>query len=124
FEETLEVASGDESAVSNGRMILNLGDGKLVGEWEGVVRLGPGYYDAYVRPSPVNVPVKREVRAQMTLRFETSNQKYKWLTEQLCAGFGTFTLEAVDDAGKLAKVPTSLTLDKFTHATFDIYGLT
>lgn len=105
FEETIDIARAGEAALSRGRMIMDLGDGKVFADWEGVLHLGPRYFATHVEwhVDPPSI----EVRSQLACRFETSNQKYKWLTEQLSATFGTYQLRD----GHLES------------ATFDVYGL-
>jgi hypothetical protein len=104
-EETIDVGLNAESGVTQGRALFDVQDGYLICSWDGAVKFGTGCYSFLV--SPDSDQWSGRVSAQITCRFETTNQKYKWLTEQLCAGFGRLTVVE----GMLMS------------ATFDIYGL-
>jgi hypothetical protein len=89
LEENIYVPREGEAAVTNGRMILRADDGDILSFSEGVLQLGPLGCRSLQSPDPT---LPAEAKAMITCRFETANQKYKWLTEQLCVGFGKVTI--------------------------------
>jgi hypothetical protein len=107
LEQTISIPVGATSGRVEDRMIFGLSDGYLFGFSQGVVRLWRGTLgDRYTVPD-ADRKTPQELKAQATVRFETANQKYKWLTTALCASYGTYQVEG----------------DKILRAAFDVYAL-
>jgi hypothetical protein len=106
YEESILVTPGAESGILSSQMLLKTPDGYIISSSEGVVQIGPRCYDSLLAVETKDL-LNQKARAQITSRFETTNEKYKWLTEGLCTGYGMVTIEG----------------GKFISTTFDIYML-
>ena len=114
---TLRQAAGhalyrtDDVIVDEISLTIETDDGALIdSRYRAFAYLRPGGYDAYVagidkvgtQKNPVQEPIV------ITPRYETASNKYKWLMDYQCVGFGR----------------AELIKDEVRRVTYDIYAMT
>jgi Protein of unknown function (DUF3237) len=114
---TLEQGSGralyrtDDVLADEIRLTIETDDGALIGSrYKALAYLGPGGYEAYVEGIDKVGTEKKPVQAPLVItpRYETESEKYKWIMDYQCVGFGR----------------AQVIKNEVRRVTYDIYAMT